>query len=31
MPATAGTYELRLLSDYSYTIIATSNPVTDSG
>jgi hypothetical protein len=31
MPATAGTYELRLLSNYSYTIIATSNSVTDSG
>jgi hypothetical protein len=31
MPSTAGTYELRLLSNYSYTVIATSNTVTDTG
>ena len=31
MPATAGTYELRLFSNYSYTVLATTTPVTDSG
>jgi subtilase family serine protease len=31
MPATAGTYQFRLLANNGYTVIATSNTVTDSG
>jgi subtilase family serine protease len=31
MPATAGTYEFRLLADDSYTVLATSNQVTVTG
>ena len=31
MPATAGTYEFRLLANNGYTVIATSTTFTDSG
>jgi agmatine deiminase len=31
MPATAGTYQFRLFANNGYTVIATSNSVTDSG